>query len=169
VVPTQNLDSLGEAFIVRFNQVLTDYPDYKQRWSYNLEGAISYDSLEIITIEFNLYASTGGAHPNAEVIYNSYDAKSGNRIQLSDIVLDVEKITELAEQKFRQQKQLTDTADLNEAGYTFEQNRFSLNENFGVLEKGIIFYYNDYEIAPYAMGPTEILVTYDEIGDLLKI
>ncbi len=169
VVPSQNLDSMAEAFVGRFNQMLADFPDYKQRWSYNLEGSIAYDSLDVITIEFNLYSFTGGAHPNAEVTYKSYDAQSGEKLQLSDIVADVEKVTELAEQKFRQQKQLAADADLNKAGYTFDQNQFALNENFGVLEKGIIFYYNDYEIAPYALGPTEILLTYEEVGDLLKI
>ena len=169
IVETRNLDSLGEDFIGRFNQMIVDFPDYKQRWSYNLEGSIAYDSLDVITIEFNLYSFTGGAHPNAEVTYKSYDAQSGEKLQLSDIVADVEKVTELAQQKFRQQKQLAADADLNEAGYTFDQNQFALNENFGVLEKGIIFYYNDYEIAPYALGPTEILLTYEEVGDLLKI
>lgn len=169
LVATNNLDSIGDAFIGRFNQLLIDFPEYKQRWSYNLEGAIAYDSADIITIEFNLYTYTGGAHPNAEVTYDSFHAHNGERLQLTDIVSDVGKLAALAEEKFRQQKELPPDADLGEAGYTFENNQFALNENFGVLEEGIIFYYNDYEIAPYAMGPTEILITYDELGDLLKI
>jgi hypothetical protein len=169
LVETTNLDSIGEAFINRFNQLLIDFPEYQQRWSYNLEGSIAYDSADIITIEFNLYTYTGGAHPNAEVTYDSYDAQNGERLQLTDIVSDVDKLAALAEEKFRQQKELLPDADLSEAGYTFENNQFALNENFGVLEEGIIFYYNDYEIAPYVMGPTEILLTYEEVGNLLKI
>lgn len=169
IVETNNLDSIGEAFIARFNQTINDFPEYKQHWSYNLEGSITYDSADIITIEFNLFTYTGGAHPNAEVIYDSFDAQSGERLKLEDLVTDPDKLFDLAEEKFRKQKELSPEADLNEAGYSFEDNQFTLNNNFGVLEKGIIFYFNDYEIAAYAMGPTEILVTYTELGDLLKI
>ncbi len=166
---TNNLDSLGDVFISRFNQTLTDFPDYKHRWSYNLEGSIAFDSLNIITIEFNLFSYTGGAHPNAQVIYNSFDDESGKRLALAEVVTDVDKLKELAEKKFRQQKKLGQHANLNEAGYMFENNQFTLNDNFGILKEGIIFYYNDYEIAPYAMGPTEILISYEEVGDLLKL
>ncbi len=31
-----------------------------------------------------------------------------------------------------------------------------------------MFYFNPYEIAPYSMGPTEILIPYDEIKNIIK-
>lgn len=42
----------------------------------------------------------------------------------------------------------------------------SLDHSIGAT--GIAFFYNIYEIASYADGPTELLLTYHEITDLLK-
>ena len=41
------------------------------------------------------------------------------------------------------------------------------NDNFSIGAQGITFSYI-YEIASYADGPTELLLTYREIKDLLK-
>ena len=30
------------------------------------------------------------------------------------------------------------------------------------------FYYNAYEIAPYAFGPTELIIPYESLTDLMK-
>lgn len=45
---------------------------------------------------------------------------------------------------------------------------FALTENFWIGPKGLTFYYNPYEIAPWALGTTELLLTYREIRDLIK-
>ena len=41
-------------------------------------------------------------------------------------------------------------------------------ENFYLSEKGITFYYNIYEIAPYVMGPVEITLPYEIMSHLLS-
>jgi hypothetical protein len=41
------------------------------------------------------------------------------------------------------------------------------NENFWLSEKGIHYSYNQYEIAPYAMGVIDVTVPYSELTDIL--
>jgi hypothetical protein len=43
-----------------------------------------------------------------------------------------------------------------------------LNDNFAVAKRGIIFYFNSYEIAPYAMGPTELLIPYAKLSGIIS-
>jgi hypothetical protein len=41
-------------------------------------------------------------------------------------------------------------------------------ENFILGKDDITFIYNPYEIAPYAMGKTELILTYDDMDDIMK-
>jgi hypothetical protein len=36
-----------------------------------------------------------------------------------------------------------------------------------VQDSGLLFYYNPYEIAPYAVGPTELLLTYEALEPIM--
>jgi Protein of unknown function (DUF3298) len=55
-----------------------------------------------------------------------------------------------------------------EAGFWFKDNIFTLNNNFAITDQGILFYYNNYEIASYVYGPTKIFIPYDSIENLVK-
>nr|MCU0409966.1 RsiV family protein [Bacteroidales bacterium] len=72
-----------------------------------------------------------------------------------------------AEKIFRAEKQLSPDANLESEGFWFEGNKFYLNKNFGIKNDGLVFYFNSYEIAPYAMGPTEIKIPYATIKKLV--
>jgi hypothetical protein len=45
---------------------------------------------------------------------------------------------------------------------------FFLTENFLLSDEGISFFYNAYEIGPYAMGYPEINITWNEIKTCLS-
>jgi hypothetical protein len=112
---------------------------------------------------------TGGAHPNSSLIYVNYDVFSRKVIKLSDLINPamMARLTYIASTIFRKQEGLSPTESLE--NYFFENQKFSLNANFLITKKGLLFYYNPYEIRPYAFGPMELLVPYTAISSLLKI
>ena len=69
--------------------------------------------------------------------------------------------------EFRRLKELTSEADLGQAGFWFENNKFYLNDNFLITDSSLVFYYNDYEITAYAFGPTELIIPYSKIATLV--
>ena len=77
------------------------------------------------------------------------------------------RLTYMASTIFRKQEGLSPTQSLE--NYFFENQKFSLNTNFLITKKGLLFYYNSYEIRSYAEGPMELLVPYTAISGLLKI
>jgi hypothetical protein len=79
-----------------------------------------------------------------------------------------EKLTQLGEKAFRKERALTDTASLQKNYFEFPANKFTLNQNYGFTKEGIVFYYNSYEIAAYAAGPTEVIIPYEEIKGWLR-
>jgi Protein of unknown function (DUF3298) len=43
-----------------------------------------------------------------------------------------------------------------------------LPKNFELQEEGIYFWYNPFEAAAYALGPTDFTISYSELGKLVK-
>ena len=41
-------------------------------------------------------------------------------------------------------------------------------DNFLLKEEGILYYYNVYEIAPYALGATQLTISYSDLDDILR-
>jgi hypothetical protein len=60
-----------------------------------------------------------------------------------------------------------DLAALKEKGYLNAMDMFP-TENFILGEETITFIYNPYEIAPYNMGSTELIIPYNDVDKILK-
>ena len=59
-------------------------------------------------------------------------------------------------------------AELGAAGFWFEGGRFKLNENFAVTPTGLLFFFNDYEIAPHSFGATSISLPWSQVMPLIR-
>ena len=94
---------------------------------------------------------------------------TGRRIQLSDLLVDgyLEPLSALAEKAFRENRGLAADASLEDAGFRFKDNRFVLTDNFALDSAGLLFHYNEYEIAAYVYGEQRVVLSYDLIGGLL--
>jgi hypothetical protein len=112
----------------------------------------------------------GGAHPNAERWFLNLEPETGRQVRLESILVDgaLPRLTEIAERRFRAERDLSPTADLKEEGFWWKDGRFHLNENYGFGETSLTFFYNQYEVAPYSMGVTEVEIPYAEILELLR-
>jgi len=176
------LTSIGEprkykSIDAAMTEFMQGYQEYKQ-----LPGATSgyweertvtvrYQSDRIVSLNFEVSFFTGGLHPQYASVFTSFNAATGAKIRLADVLVPGygPRLTRIAENKFRTAKGIKPGMTLHDAGYIFFKNdTFALNDNFWIGPKGITFFYNPYEIASYAMGTTELLLTYGEIRDLIK-
>ncbi|HKX17711.1 MAG TPA: DUF3298 domain-containing protein [bacterium] len=132
--------------------------------------SVVYQAGGIFSLQFDLSWFLGGAHPNYTRTFANFDVRTGRQIRLADVLVAryQSRLTQRAEAHFRKNKGLTPTDSLTQAGYTFPNNTFTLNDNFSIGPKGVTFFYNPYEVASYADGPTELLLAYPEIKDLLR-
>ena len=126
------------------------------------------DTLISITVAQDYY--TGGAHGGAETYFINVNPKTGAEFTLDNLFKTgyQEALTNAGEQIFRKVHELPDTASLNENYYEFPDDKFQLNQNYGFRKDGIVFYYNNYEIAPYAAGPTEVVIPYESVRTWIK-
>ncbi len=163
-------DSLAAELSSEHERILEDYPDYDHPWNLEILSDIIYEDTSFVSIATNIFSYTGGAHPNNSQIYASYDVQNGHRIRLKDLFKlgSEEELNRAAEIEFRMLKRIPPHIKLEEEGYRFENDRFELNENFAILNKSLIFYYNPYEIGAYALGPSELQLNFSDYAHLIK-
>lgn len=128
---------------------------------YNANGLFSY------TIYSDRY--TGGAHGGKNFLNTVVDMKTGEKITEDDLFSETTKplIVKMIINKIMKMQKVAKASELQDIGF-FDAAEIGLNKNFYLDEKGITFTFNEYEIAAYAVGTTEVLLTFNEIADLLK-
>ena len=167
---SNDFETLMNAFIEEYNSIITEFPDTYQSWFIERTGEVKLNKGNIFSIDYMEYSFTGGAHPNTFVTFRNFNLLDGEEIVLDQIISTDEQseLTKIAEAEFRKLKELTSDADLGQAGFWFENNKFYLNDNFLITDSSLVFYYNNYEITAYAFGPTELTIPYSKIKPLIR-
>lgn len=162
-----SLEDAAAGFIGEYEAFMASEPEFATGWAVETNGKILYQSPEIASIEIATYSYAGGAHPNTYVSLLNFESTTGKKLELTDLVTDIEKLKPLAESKFREARELSPTADLSEEGYFWGEG-FALPANVAVTNEGLYFYYNPYEAAAYALGPTDFVISYEELKGIWK-
>jgi hypothetical protein len=164
------LELLADSLIADYKRVINEFPTAPI--AYNLERNITVltNVHGIICLEYNEYSFLGGAHPNGFIFYDNYDLSGFKKITLNDILKNGfdEILNSIAEKEFRKVRELKQDETYEAAGFWFKDNKFQLTKNFTILKNGLKFYFNDYEIGPHVMGPTEIFIQYSDIKQIIK-
>jgi hypothetical protein len=165
-----DFNSEMNTFIQDYDSFIKEFPDSYQAWFIERTGEVRLNKENIFSIDCMEYSYTGGAHSNTNVSFKNFNLNNGDEIKLSDIISEAKKnkLTKIAEEEFRKLKNITPDADLKQAGFWFENNKFYLNENFLIGDSSLVFYYNNYEITAYAFGPTELEIPYSKLKDIVK-
>ena len=167
---SNDMETMMNAFIEEYETFTKEFPDSYQSWFIERTGEVKMNRDNIFSIDFLDYSFTGGAHPNTFVAFRNYNVSNGEEIGLDEIISanKLDELNTIAEAEFRKLKVLTSDADLGQAGFWFENNKFYLNENFLIRDSSLVFYYNNYEITAYAFGPTELEIPYSSIKNLIN-
>ncbi len=137
-------------------------------WSKIALMDIEFNDYDILTLALNTYEYAGGAHGIGASGYYVYDLLTGRQLKNTDIFVSgyEAKLTELIIEGIKQARDLSSDQDLQE--FVFDMNSIHPNHNFYANKAGIGFYYNVYEIAAYAYGPTDVFIPYHKLKQLIK-
>jgi hypothetical protein len=166
----ESFEDMMMSFLDEYKNFKKDFPKSAQHWKLERISTELFKSKNIFCIELFEYSYLGGAHPNSYRKFVNFNLSTGDELTLTDILIKgySKKLNVIGEEIFRQTNEIDPNKDLTEAGYWFDNNKFSVNNNFTIDEYGLTFYYNTYEITAYAFGPTEIFIPYNRISDLIK-
>ncbi|MBW5410766.1 DUF3298/DUF4163 domain-containing protein [Brachyspira hampsonii] len=125
---------------------------------------INYLSEKFISIIRFIYEYTGGAHGTYATVYSVYSLENGNKLKIEDLITDLKNTDLLNLIKDK----LLKIDGRDESSY-FDLNELSLeNNNFYITSNGLVFTWGIYEIGPYAIGETKVLISAEEIKPYLK-
>ena len=144
-------------------------PGYEDVWFCDITGNIEMQTGNYITLRFKYNCYTGGAHGNYGENYATFNLKTARKLEWNDIISDKEKFLILAEKRFKLVNGMATSVKLTEEnGFFFEQNRFSLSDNFGLTSDGVVMYYAPNEVSPFSFGATSLLFKYYELMDYIQ-
>ncbi len=155
----------SDSFYQRYLRDFSEFSeaDFPLTYDYNLRLSVAFHNEKYVTLKNDNYEYTGGAHGNYATLYHVFNALNGKRVSISELVEDTLKLEQLAKQQFYTLKQIDSTKLINDQGYWFEKNVFSLNSNYGLLNDTLVFTYNPYEITGYAEGQIDLKVPLSKL------
>ena len=111
----------------------------------------------------------GGAHGINQLLTLNFETKTGRQLTLADIFTTgyEQPLKSVLLKALKSKVGCTTMSALREKGYLYSMDIFP-SENFILGDETITFIYNPYEIAPYAMGSTELIIPYDDVEKILK-
>jgi hypothetical protein len=166
-----NMQRIAEDFIRGYEEFQTESPELGDGdWYYKADVAVEVLQDTLISLSIHDEYFTGGAHGGAGTYFININPKTGKDVSLDDVLRSGYRshLIKTGEQLFRQVRELPDTTSFVEYGFEFPDDQFQLTDNYGFTGDGITFVYNSYEIGPYVLGPTTIVIPYEKLKDWLK-
>lgn len=163
-----SVNAAMQSFTKSYKDVKQLYNDKVIGWEAHAKGKVLYEDSFLITIALDTYAFTGGAHGYSSTVFLNFDLVKSIELENYQLFKDLKGFEQLAENSFRAQNKIPEKGPINQTGFMFSDDTFHLPENLGFTEEGIQLIYNQYEVASYADGLIEVLISYEEAQPFLN-
>lgn len=148
-----------------YNMAQNDFGGF---WGYSSHTSAEVARCDSSIVSLRIFTSeyAGGAHDIYVYYGETFDAQTGEQLELTDILADAEgfyaKATEyIADELY---KYYSDGLEPNYREYVADTFSPERNLLWYLNGSGIVIVYSTYEIGPYAMGCPEVTLPYSEFG-----
>ena len=141
--------------------MMTCYDHITGEAAYGIKGVINYTFTE------DFFG--GGAHPVQNIIIRRFNTTTGDPIGLWDVFVDScsTSLKNLLTERLMDAMCVKTIDDLKSLGFLDMVDMF-VPENFLMEPDTLTFFFNQYEIAPYAMGQTTLSFSYEELKPFMR-
>lgn len=154
-------EEIGEDFITaKEDNLLTEnssyeFPGYYKAKTYSTQ----YNKNGIISFLRSIDMYMGGAHPGHNLWGETYDMATGNEMKITDVLkMSQEEVNNIIVEGFRKEAEKDQE---RYSGTSPEEVAKNVNEaKWYLTDDGIVFFFNEYEILPYAAGTPEYVFPY---------
>jgi hypothetical protein len=168
--PAQAIDSFKAQYIKDFQCEKFSDEDYNLedesgfQYYLDLKNTITYNRNNLVSFLVENEIFEGGAHGAHSVFGYVIDLNTGEYITEDAFAgTDYKKnLSEVIIKKIAEANKVSDPKQLEDKGYN-NIGDIVPNGNFTIDEKGITYYFNEYEIAAYFIGITKVFIPYEEL------
>ena len=135
----------------------------------SIESNVQFYDKGLLVYRTHYDEYTGGAHGMYMTTFLNIDLALMRPLTLDDIFVGdyKEEVTTLIWAELMAKHRVKTHEALEDMGYG-SIGEIAPTSNFYLNNKGITFYYNVYDITPYAMGPVSVTLSYDSIDHWLN-
>ena len=142
--------------------------EYTMSFTNELTSKVLWQNSRYLSLEMNTYSFRGGAHGMYGTLLETFDLATGKPLDLTAIIKDTMALRPLLEKAFVDAKK-TDVPDATLRDLLLpEIKQLPMPAMYCLIPEGVRFVYNPYEVAAYAVGQTDILLTWQQLGALAE-
>lgn len=162
-------EALADGSVAEFRRFRAEYPDATGDWQVQRSIRVAFATPTLLTFELVNVGARGAEHRFEALRYRMLRPDTGAPVAIGALLVDggEAQLTALAERAFRA-KRGVGAGSLAAAGFTFPDDRFVLPDDVGVLREGIAIHWDTSAVAPYALGPTDVLLPWASVQPLLR-
>lgn len=152
-----------------WREAVSANPEMAQQWDLSREVDIAWRGAGVLSLCGTESDYLGGAHPNSDGSCAMFSLTTGARVTLPELFGGVvpAALVQAGEAAFRETRGLDASVGLQEEGYAFDNNVFTLPSDAHLTSEGLMFNFDPYEIAPYALGGTDFSVPWPVFEGML--
>ena len=126
------------------------------------------ESGQLLTLAYYSYSFSGGAHGGSTTKLFSFDKRVNKLLTLSDVLTPagIAALPSLLAKSARAQFKVQANQSLKDVGL-FE-NSIPVTQNFWMDNAGLGFWYQEYEIGPFAYGPIVLFIPLAQISSFIQ-
>lgn len=166
-------DSIGQAYISELESLYSDTAlamTHPYEYLFDARGAAATDSRKgILGYQISVSSYQGGAHGGYFELWYNFDTENDTLIKCAD-AFDMPResmIKAAIREQLCRDKNCKDIQQLQDnLGLLVVGDVYLSDTNFLLLEKGVRFLYNPYDIGPWAAGKIEVFLPYDRLKGL---
>jgi len=152
-----DIQTLIQIKINDFKTAISEPSPLSNKMTFEINYAVIFNQNNILSLKFESESYTGGAHPSHIIFTKNYNTKDNIEIIFEQVVVNgtiLQTLSEFATDYFKNQKL---EFDLFLEGLEPKAKNY---QTFALAEDSVIFYFNEYQIAPYVAGSFELKVPY---------
>ena len=152
-------------------EILGEKPSQESWFAYYemSTNEILYNKCDLLSFSTSIEYYTGGAHGGHGYNNHVLNLKTGKKLTEADIFTENyhDDLSRIIIEVLAANNNVTNPEELENMGY-FNVKEIYPNNNFYIDENGITYTFNEYEIAAFFIGRTDVLLPYEKISHLLR-
>lgn len=155
-------DALRDATVAAWEEAVREAPDGVNHWFLDRRAAIVGVSKAAVSVCVSESLYMGGAHPASQSTCATFDRRTGEAFTLPGLFggeLPGSLMAD-AEAALREERELDAGTSLVDAGFWLEGGLVAPSD-WSLTGEGLMLHYDAYEIAPYALGPSDLRIAWE--------
>ena len=151
----ESIIAFNEAYKAFNKLLISEFPDDFPRWEALVDGEVSYQDENLVSIAMNGVVNTGSASSNMVFKFLNFDLSNGKSLSTEDLINNTEGFKDLV-QKYYIKELITSQKE----GTAIESENFKLPETLGFNEDGVIIIYDNFEFGNFTKELIEFTIPY---------